>query len=97
MSGTLVSTSSSIKAGGGILVPARDAHGRIRIKVFRDVLPKAIPGSRINKKPLQPPASWALGLLGSWGAVRSLGSQAPLSKDPRVARVGLSCPLLTET
>ena len=28
------------------------------------------------------------GLLGSWGAVRSLGSQAPLSKDPRVARVG---------
>ena len=26
--------------------------------------------------------------LGSWGAVCSLGSQAPLSKDPQVARVG---------
>ena len=35
-------------------------------------------------------ASWSLvrWLLGSWGAVRSLGSQAPLSKDPRVANVG---------
>ena len=27
-------------------------------------------------------------LLGSWGAVCSLGSPAPLGKDPRVARVG---------
>ena len=33
----------------------------------------------------------ALGLLGSWGAVCSLGSQAPLGKEPRVARVGGYC------
>ena len=30
----------------------------------------------------------ACNVLGSWGAVCTLGSQAPLSKDPRVARVG---------
>ena len=51
-------------------------RGRLLSSVLRANLTLALPGTT------------ALRLLGSWKAVCCLGSQAPLSKDPRVARVG---------